>query len=221
MLTDILLILHIVVFGAWFGTDLATFHLSRKVLDATTPVATRATLAKVMLGVEVIARLCLPATLVLGVSLSIRLGYLDLPDWVVWPVLAVGVAWVAVVWTIHRAGGTGGASVALTTFDLAFRSIVCIAVLMAGVATVASGDPFTVMWLGIKLLAFGTIMAIGIRVRFLLRPFSAAFGDLVANGSSPDREDAVAVALRRAHPYVLGIWAMLLLAVVMAVIQPV
>lgn len=219
-MTDTVLILHILVFGAWLGTDLATFYLSRRVLDTATEVPTRAHLAKVMLGVEVIARLCLPTTLVLGLTLSIDLGYLAVEQWWILPVWLLGGLWVAMVWAIHRDGGTGGPAVALTGLDLWVRSAVCLAVLAAGVVTVVDGEPFSVLWLGIKLLAFGTIMAIGIRVRFLLRPFSAAFGRLVAEGSSPEREAAVRVSLRRAHPYVIGIWAMLALAVSMAVVRP-
>ena len=88
-------------------------------------------------------------------------------------------------------------------------------------ATVVADVPFTGVWLGVKLLAFGTIMAIGIRVRFLLRPFAASFARLVSAGSSPEAESAVRRALRRAYPYVISIWVMLLLAVSMAVIKPV
>ena len=113
-MTDALLIAHIAVFGAWFGTDLATFYLSRQVLDATVVVPTRAHLAKVMLGVEVIARLCLPTTLVLGLTLSIDLGYVSWQQWWIFPIWLTGVLWVAMVWAIHRDGGTGGPATSLT-----------------------------------------------------------------------------------------------------------
>ena len=220
-MTDALLIAHIAVFGAWFGTDLATFYLSRQVLDATVVVPTRAHLAKVMLGVEVIARLCLPTTLVLGLTLSIDLGYVSWQQWWIFPIWLAGVLWVAMVWAIHRDGGTGGPATSLTGLDLWLRTLVCLAVLAAGVATVVADVPFTGVWLGVKLLAFGTIMAIGIRVRFLLRPFAASFARLVSAGSSPEAESAVRRALRRAYPYVISIWVMLLLAVSMGVIKPV
>lgn len=219
-MTDAVLILHILVFGAWLGTDLATFYLSRRVLDTDPELPTRAHLAKVMLGVEVIARLCLPTTLVLGLTLAIDLGYLSVDQWWILPIWLLGGLWVAMVWAIHRDGGSGGPAVALTGLDLWVRSAVCLVVLASGLVTVIGGEPFSVLWLGIKLLAFGTIMAIGIRVRFLLRPFSAAFGDLMTNGSSPEREAAVRVSLRRAYPYVITIWAMLSLAVAMAVVRP-
>ena len=219
-MSDYVLVFHILVFGAWLGTDLATFYLSRRVLDEGPALATRAHLAKVMLGVEVIARLCLPTTLVLGLTLSIDLGYLAVDQWWIFPIWLLGAAWVAMVWAIHRDGGTGGPAVSLTGLDLWVRSAVCLAVLVAGIWTVVDGEPFSVLWLGIKLLAFATIMMIGIRVRFLLRPFSAAFGELMAEGSSPEREAAVQVALRRAYPYVITIWAMLSLAVAMAVFRP-
>lgn len=220
-MTDALLIAHIAVFGAWFGTDLATFHLSRKVLDPAVAVESRANLAGAMLGVEVVARLCLPVTLALGLTLSVELGYVPWPRWVVWPILLVGAGWVAMVWTIHRSGGTGGAAARLATTDLWFRSAVCLVVLGLGASTLVFDEPFLGAWLGVKLIAFGVIMAIGIRVRFLLRPFSVAFGALVAEGSSPERELAVQKALRRAHPYVVCIWVLLLSAVAMAVIRPV
>ena len=71
---QLLLWLHIAVFGVWFGTDLATFHLSRKVTDADLAVPSRATLAGAMMGVEVLARLSLPTMLALGVALSIEVG---------------------------------------------------------------------------------------------------------------------------------------------------
>ncbi|MCO5307421.1 MAG: hypothetical protein M9906_15935, partial [Microthrixaceae bacterium] len=163
-MTDALVIAHIAVFGAWFGTDLATFYLSRNVLDAAANLGARAHLAKVMLGVEVVARLCLPATLVLGLTLAIDLGYVAWQQWWIFPIWVIGLLWVAMVWAIHRDGGTGGPAVALTGLDLWLRSLVCLAVLVAGVSTVVTGEPFVGLWLGIKLLAFATIMGIGIRV---------------------------------------------------------
>ena len=220
---DVFHVAHIVVFAVWFGTDLATFQLSRKVLDRTLEVSTRRVIATAMLGIEILARLCLPAMLALGLSLSIEGGSLDIAtSWliVVWAVTA---GWVGLVWTIHLQShrGTGGELAGhLALIDLAVRSVVCLAVWVGGVwSLIADDGPFAGRWLGAKVTLFALIMTCGIAIRFALKPFSAAFGRLVADGSSPEREDAMALAIRRAQPLVGIIWVCLVSATIVGVLQ--
>lgn len=211
-----LLVGHLAVFGAWFGTDLGTFYLSRRVIDPSIEVPTRAVVARNMLGIEVIARLCLPTMLALGLALSIEAGYLDLATSMLWVILVVWAAWIGVIWTLYKRGGevVGG----LGRFDLLFRAAVCLALWFAGIATAFSDDgPFGPDWLGAKVMLFALIMTAGIIIRFALKPFSAAFGSLVAEGSSPAREAAMAGALRRAQPLVGVIWISLALSLILAV----
>jgi hypothetical protein len=218
-LYQFLLISHIAVFGVWFGTDLATFALSGKVLDTSSSVETRRVLAGSMLGVEVIARLALPTMLALGLCLSIEAGYLDLARW--WQaVFALGAAaWVALVWTIHRSGG-GELGSRLAGFDLVVRSVICAVLWVVGLWSAFSFDgPFLGKWLGAKVTLFALIMTCGITIRFMLRPFSPAFAALVAEGTSPEREAAMSGSLRRARPLVVVIWASLLSATALAVTQ--
>jgi len=218
-LYQFLLISHIAVFGVWFGTDLATFALSGKVLDTSSTVETRRVLAGSMLGVEVIARLALPTMLALGLCLSIEAGYLDLARWWQAVFAVVATAWVAMVWTIHRSGG-GELGSRLAGFDLIVRSVICAVLWVVGLWSAFSFDgPFLGQWLGAKVTLFALIMTCGIAIRFLLRPFAPAFAALVSEGSSPEREAAMAGSIRRARPLVVVIWASLLSATALAVTQ--
>jgi hypothetical protein len=174
-----------------------------------------------MLGIEVLARLCLPTMLALGLSLSIETVRWDQPRstmiviWVLWA------AWLALVWSIHRRGG-GELASRLATVDLVVRSIVCLALWVVGFGSAFADDgPIAGRFIGTKILLFALIMTCGIAIRFLLRPFSAAFATLVQLGSSPEREAAMSTALRRAQPLVVVIWASLLASVVVAVTQTV
>ena len=218
-LYQFLLISHIAVFGVWFGTDLATFHLSRKVLDTDMSVDTRRVMAGSMMGVEVLARLALPTMLALGLCLSIETGYLDLARWwqVVFALAASG--WVAMVWTIHRSGG-GELGTRLAGFDLGVRSVICAVLWVVGLWSAFTVDgPFLGEWLGAKVTLFALIMTCGIAIRFMLRPFAPAFAALVSDGSSPEREAIMAGSIRRARPVVVVIWASLLSATALAVTQ--
>lgn len=218
---QLLLVAHIAVFGVWFGTDVATFTISRRVLDAAVDVATRRTLAVVMMSIEVLARLSLPVMLALGLALSVDGGLLDLPRWTMWLFLAVGLAWSGMVWTIHRAGG-GELGSALANVDLVVRILVCAVLWVAGlVSAFGTTGPFVGQWLGAKVTLFALVMTCGIAIRFMLRPFAPAFAALVTEGPSPEREAAAALPVRRAQPLVVVIWASLLGAVALAVTQSV
>ncbi len=215
---QVFLIGHIVVFGIWFGTDVATFTLSRRVLDPSIDMTARRALAAAMTSIEVIARLCLPTMLALGLSLAIKGGLLDVAQvWiaVIW-VLTAG--WVWLIWTVHRASGASELDSRLAMVDLLARSVICVGLWIAGVVSLATGSgPFLGDWLGVKVLLFALIMSCGITIRFQLRPFAAAFGALVSSGSTPEREAALSGSLRRAQPLVGVIWASLLCATVLGV----
>ena len=226
-LRDGLIVGHLVVMAVWFGTDIATFSLSRRVVDADLPVESRLVLAKAMVGIEIAARLCLPTMLALGLSLSIEGGYLSFGDspmtdgtrsallFVIWLVVA---AWVVLVWTIHRTGGELAGS--LAKGDLMFRTLVCLALWISGLASLASHDgPFIGNWLIAKVLLFALIMTCGIVIRFLLTPFSAAFGQIAASGSSPDQEAILVRAIRRAQPLVGIIWLSILCSIALGALQ--
>lgn len=208
-----LLIAHVVVFAAWFGTDLATFTLSRRVVSSSTAPASRAAIAGAMMSVEIFARLCLPLAFGTGVLTAEERGWIDW-GWVAGVIGVVAPLWSVAVWLIHRG------STVLTRVDLWWRSLVAVGVWVAAISSLASDDPIGVRWLAVKLVCFAVVITSGIVIRFVLRPFSVAFGQILAEGSTPEREAIVAGSIRRAQPFVVVIWASLLVAAAMAVAQP-
>lgn len=222
MIRDLLVVAHVVVAGLWMGSDLATFLLSRKVMDRTSDVAARRTIAGAMVGIEVIARLCLPTMLGLGVALAIEGGYSSWSDVWVAPILVAAALWVASVWTIHSRSGESELASRLAMVDLFVRSTVALGVWVVGFVSLASDNgPFFGDWLAVKLILFAVIMTAGITIRFILRPFGPALGELVANGSTPEIESSLSSTLGRAQPAVVVIWGCLLSAVALGVLQSV
>ena len=208
-----LLVAHIVVFAAWFGTDLATFTLSRRVVSSSTAPASRAAIAGAMMSVEIFARLCLPLAFGTGVLTAEERGWIDW-GWVAGAIGVIAPLWSFAVWLIHRG------STFLARVDLWWRSAVAVGVWIAAIASLVNDDPIGVRWLAVKLVCFAVIITSGIVIRFILRPFSVAFAQILAEGSTPEREAIVAGSIRRAQPFVVVIWASLLVAAAMAVAQP-
>ena len=71
-----------------------------------------------------------------------------------------------------------------------------------------------------KVTLFGAIISSGIGIRLSLTRFSAAFGAIVADGSTPEREAALRAALARTYPFVGAIWVMVLVAGLLGVAKP-
>ena len=210
-LAEWLLVLHVVVFALWFGTDLATFTLSRRVVNP--DQSSRAVLAGAMMSIEVFARLCLPLALGTGVLAAEERGWIDIGSWAV--VLGVAcAAWSGAVWSIHRGHDV------LVRPDLVVRSLVAVTAWVVGVGSLVGDSFLPTEWLGVKMLCFATIVSCGIAIRFQLRPFGPAFAAIAASGSTPELEAVVTRSIRRAQPFVVLIWASLLVAATMGVAGP-
>jgi hypothetical protein len=213
-----LLVAHILVFGIWLGTDVATFLLSRKVLDRSIELPSRQVLARVMLGIEVIARLSLPTMLALGVALSVNSGLLDLPRWMIGGVMVPAALWVGLVWTIHRSSSSAASSGAMSNADLVIRSLVCALLWVVSLKSLLTDSgPVYASFLAGKLALYALIMSSGIAIRFALRPFAAAFAALVAEGSNAEREVRLSSSLRVAQLLVGVIWLSLICSCWLAV----
>lgn len=210
-LAEWLLVLHVVVFALWFGTDLATFTLSRRVVNP--DQSSRAVLAGAMMSIEVFARLCLPLALGTGVLAAEERGWIDIGSWSV--VLGVAcAAWSGAVWSIHRGHEE------LVRPDLVVRSLVAVTAWVVGIGSLVGDSFLPTEWLGVKMLCFATIVSCGIAIRFQLRPFGPAFAAIAASGSTPELEAVVTRSIRRAQPFVVLIWASLLVAATMGVAGP-
>jgi hypothetical protein len=152
--------------------------------------------------------------------LALRGGYIAWASWFQWVALALGFAWAGWVWRIYKSGH-GTVSNSLIQFDLAWRFALAAALFGVGIVSLITGDnPMASRWLALKICLFAMVLSCGIAIRFLLRPFSAAFGAIVAEGSTPERESALQAAIRRAQPFVMVIWTCLLLAAILGVAKP-
>ncbi len=217
-LRNITLVVHVLVFGMWLGSDVATFLLSRRVLDSSLAVPTRLALARVLGSIEIIARLCLPTMLASGLVLAINSSLIDLDRRVMLPVVIAAALWISLVWIIFRQSGEAELASRLSMIDLVIRCTICVSVwVVAMVSIVGQDGPVAAPFLQGKLLAFAAIMSAGIAIRVQLRGFAAAFGELASAGSTESTERALQSTLRRAQPLVGVIWGCLVFATVLAV----
>jgi hypothetical protein len=208
-------LLHVLLLVYWLGADLGTFYASRFVADAALPGAARGVAARIMLGVDLAPRVTMPLMLASGVQLAQGPGALPGGAWLVAGTWLLCLGWLAVVLAIHHRGADAAG---LVRFDLGFRVLLIAGLVAVALAVAMPG------YVALKLLAFAATVACGLMIRMHLRPFGPAFaralrptgegGDAADNANADADANAnatVARSIARCKPYVLAIWALLVL----------
>ena len=108
--------------------------------------------------------------------------------------------------------------------ETAARIAVIAAMTGAGGYALLASEPFGVTtnprWLGAKILLYTLAIAAGLGIRMTLRPFGAAFGTLMTEGSSEAVERTLRRSVDGCLPYVWLIWGSVLAAAALGVVKP-
>ena len=183
----------------------------------------------VMVTLDLAPRLSLILMVPVGLGLANVTGFgfssydAEVVSGVLWAVAIGAVAWSLVtVWAFRRRS-EGHISAALTGFgraDVVGRVVVASGFLILGVWSLAGGGPLAPIWLAWKAIIFGLIVGAGLWIRVAVRKYHPALADLLKEGESPERLDAVNRSIRGVYPAVLAVWSGLLVMVVLSVVRP-
>lgn len=207
--------LHVLAFALWFGTDLGVFKASLAVTDARLPVETRHFALQLLMALDLVPRLAMLGVVALAPWLAGPfLGTAWPPAWwFAWGLLLA--AWGWLVCRLHQ-GGSSAVEV-WRRLDLALRWL-----LIAACLTAALHPRVRELgaWLSLKLLLLAIAVGCGLAVRVLLVPFAAAFGRLIADGSTPAIEASLRSSMIRTRGCVIAIYGCVLLAAWLGIAKP-
>jgi hypothetical protein len=210
---------HVLLFAYWLGGDIGVFYSARFVRDHSLCLDGRRTALRIMTWIDMVPRYCLVLMLPVGYTLARQIGVVRLPDAFMAVLWLVALAWLGLVWAVHRRAGTPSGE-RLRRVDLGWRIL-----LAAGLAFDAwqgfrgTGHLFA-DWISAKFLVFSAIMCCGILIRVRGRALAPALRALLAEGSTPEREAAVAGAAAAVRPWVFAIWGLLVLAAWIGIAKP-
>ncbi|WP_232835584.1 hypothetical protein [Actinocorallia populi] len=219
------ILLHIVLFVYWLGSDIGVFYSSRFILRSELPVPARSVATKIMHAVDMAPRICLVLFLPSGVTLMALSPFGDgvFPGWLVALTWVGSLAWLALVVYDYTRGATPFGR-AVQRLDLIVRYGLGAGLLAVSGYVLLSAEPFGVTtnpkWLAAKVAAYALCILCGVMIRRRLAPFGPAFGRLVSEGSSPEVEQQIKHSVRSCLPYVYSIWFLVLLAAFLGVVKP-
>ncbi len=226
---DALLITHILLLVAWLGIDVGVFYSSFVMRRPGMSTEARQQVRHVMVMLDLAPRLSLILMVPVGLGLANMTGFgfsgydSGAVATILWAITVLAIAWsVATVWAFRRrsAGSTSSALSGFARADVVGRIVVAAGFLYIGVWSVVGIGPLAPAWLGWKATIFGLIVVAGLWIRVAVRRYHPALADLLENGESAERLDAVNRSIRGVYPAVLAVWSGLIVMVMLSVVRP-
>ncbi len=211
-----LLLVHVLGWVFWLGTDVGVFLASRYAEKSELSVETRLTVLEVGMILDRMPRMAVPLVWGSGMLMAAQQGY-SLLDPVVTIVFTL--AWIAVTWIV----------VFQAKEALAYRYAIRAQSLIYGGVVLGMGIGCTVLlladelplWLALKGYAYVVIGVSAVLLEKWFHPVAASFMQLAASGASPGLNQRISSELRPVYASVLAIYAGTLLAGVAGLLKPV
>lgn len=210
---------HVLLFAYWLGGDVGVFYSARFVRDRTLSADARRVALRIMGWIDMIPRYCLVLMLPVGYTLARQIGVVRLPDAFMAILWLVALGWLWLVWAVHRRAGTP-AGERLRRIDIGWRVVLASGLLFDAWQGFRGTGHLFADWISAKFLVFAAIMYCGILIRVRGRGLAPALRAILAEGSTPDREAAVARASSAVRPWVFAIWGLVVLAAWIGIAKP-
>jgi hypothetical protein len=210
--------LHVVLMVFWLGPEIGIMIAGVHAIDATLSAAQRRAAARMMEYYEVLPRVCMSLMLTVGGLLSEQIG-LEHPWWQAAAIWLLGPVWLALTLAAYF-GPSAGAGAAASRLDLALRVALIIGIPISVAWSVSTGRLAEAPYVGGKLLLFAAILLLGLLARRAFRPFVEGVQQLASQGASAELDARMRSSFASGRRFVLGIWAALLLAALMGIVQP-
>jgi hypothetical protein len=210
--------LHVVLLVFWLGPEVAILIAGNHAIDTTLTASQRAASARMMTYYEIMPRVCMSLMLTVGGILSEQIG-LEHPWWQAAGIWLLGPVWLVLALAAWLAGSRGARNAAVRLEEI-LRVVLIVGIPLSVWYSTSTGRLEDAPYVGAKLILFAAILVLGLFARRAFGPFTSGLQQLARDGASPALDATLASSWRRGRVFVLGIWAALLLAALLGIVQP-
>ena len=210
---------HILLLVFWLGGDIGVFIAANIARTTKYSIETRASLLSVAGTVDLFPRYCFALMLPSGLTLVHAPGLYAPPLWAMLLAWAVGGAWVLMIWLSHKNPKAGFVK-SFARFQFWGQGVFGLGLLAVAFMSFAKGTPVSEPWLSTKILLLGLICFVAMTLEVVSRHFGAAFGEIVASGSTPEREACAYASMGSTLGVALVIYAILFIAAFVGKVKP-
>jgi hypothetical protein len=216
-LHEFFLIAHLLLFVYWLGGDMGVYYSSGMVIDPKLSDSARLTAAKIMVNLDLVPRICMTLMLTVGGVLSEK--FVPHPMWQTVGMWLMAPVWLAMVLTIHVNEGKPLAKF-VGRVDYWFRWLIVIYLLASVGFSFATGRLTEEPWVGAKLAIFAGLVFCGLMIRVYIPDYVKGIHALAGSSVTDESNVNMAKSLNQCRPYVLAIWAGLIIECYLGVVKP-
>jgi hypothetical protein len=202
---------HVMLLVYWLGADLGVFLLAKAAKRPELSFAERAFALQMAVRIDLVPRLCFTVMFPVGLQVTASGGFAVIPAWACALSWVISLAWIALLVILGRNEGKPTAA-RLNRWHLGLQALLLVIIGAIGVSSWLGHGPLPGGWFAAKIVLFALIFAMGIGIDFAFRPIGPAFLRLATEGSKPDIENTISVAVDGAIRYVLGLYALLIVS---------
>lgn len=216
---DTLVFVHVVLAIYWLGPDWGVYVTSHYIAKPGLSVDERRRFLAAMLKIDLIPRSCLIVFPAVGLQLAADLGLSPITGPALAAVWVFCLVWLVASWFVYLRKEPFGGDL-LRRFDNGVRYVVAPAMILAGGVSLATGQWFGAGWLGLKVMVFGIIVALGLVLRSFVGLWVTGFQRLAVEGPNAEIELLFTDALAKAKPVVYVFWSASALMAFLGITKP-
>ncbi len=186
--------LHILLFALWLGPELGVFLALLMVKQPERSFEVRLACVNLAQQLHVVPRLCFALLLPAGIELTQALNVYPIAPAFRAAFWIAAVIWVILIVIGARNRGTPLAK-GLSYAEITFEVLAGMGFVAYGLNSLATGSPIDDPWFAAKLFLIGTVFWVAIAAELSFHPFVLPFAEIGEEGSTFEREEAVARAL--------------------------
>ena len=195
------------------------FYSSNFVVDSKLSRETRLVAAKIMLGCDLIPKICMSLMLTVGGILTHYNG-IDHPLWQWIGIILLGPVWLSIVLVQHFKHQAAYIPT-LTKIDFYFRWLLVAGIVISCLISLSTGRLDDAPWVTAKLLGFAFLIFCGLMIRFNLKDFGASYTKIAQNNYDEADNQTMALSLKKVKPWVVTIWIVLVIEAALGIVKPI
>lgn len=199
---------HIVLFVVWLGAELGVFACTAAAKNSRLAFEARQSFVRLARRIHILPRICFALILPVGIELTGALNVYPLSPGLRVLFWSGAAFWLVLILAMSRSEDTPMGTL-LGYIEIAFQALAGAGFVVYGLNSLATGSPIDEPWFAVKLALFGLVFWIVIAINVSFRPFFAPFAEIGEEGSTPEREEAVARAVNQAMAYMVVLYLLI------------
>ena len=208
---------HIILFVFWLGGDIGVFLSAIYAKRSDLSFETRSTVMQLGLVIDFLPRLCFALIFPVGLHLTNDLGLIKIDLTYFFLSWFISFIWIFMIILI---GKNEGKPIAEKLSKIQFWMEGLLGTFLVIASIISYNNGLLEKWFSLKIFLFGLVFYAAMAIDICFRPFIRPFMEIGSDGSTPEREAAVSLAINKTLIAVFTLYILIALIAFLGKVKP-